>query len=177
MKIDTKLIENYETLSPEDKIKALEALELPDPDYSGHVEKKLYDKVASDLAAAKKQLGDKSADSQALQDLKGKYDELMKQSTITQFEKEFLGLGYEAKLAADTAKAMAEGDMQTVFKNQAAFKVEIEKQAKSTEIKKTPYPPTGGKPKGDEDTELATALGKQAAEVSKSSSEVLGKYL
>lgn len=177
MKIDTKLIKNYETLSPEEKIAALEALEMPDPDYTGYVEKKLYDKVASDLAAVKKQLGDKSADATALEDLKTKYDELVKQNTITQFEKEFLGLGYDTNLASETAKAMANGDMQTVFKNQAVFKETVEKQMKSEQLKRTPYPKQKGDGDDDEDVQLASELGKKAAGADKAASEVLGKYL
>ena len=56
MKIDVKKIEGYKDLSLEDKLKALESFEIPDPDYSGYVKKDLFDKTASELAEKKKEL-------------------------------------------------------------------------------------------------------------------------
>ena len=52
-KIDVSQIEGYESMSVEDKLKALEGFEIPSPDFSGHVKKDLFDKTASELAALK----------------------------------------------------------------------------------------------------------------------------
>ena len=55
-KIDVSKIEGYAEMSTEDKLKALEAFDIPDPTYSGYVDKKLFDKTASELAEKKKEL-------------------------------------------------------------------------------------------------------------------------
>ena len=54
--IDTSKIEGYEEMTPEDKVKALESFNLPDPDYSGYIKKDTFDKTASELAQVKKDL-------------------------------------------------------------------------------------------------------------------------
>ena len=56
MKLDLTKIEGYENMTPEEKLKALEGYDVPDPDYSGYVKKDMYDKTASELAEKKKQL-------------------------------------------------------------------------------------------------------------------------
>lgn len=58
-KIDVSKIEGYAEMSAEDKLKALEAYDVPDPDMSGFVSKEQFDKTASELAAKKKELRDK----------------------------------------------------------------------------------------------------------------------
>ena len=50
-------IENYEYMTVEEKVAALEAYE---PDMSGFVAKSAFDKTASELADKKKQLRDRS---------------------------------------------------------------------------------------------------------------------
>ena len=55
-------IENYENMTPEEKIAAWEAYE---PDYSGYVRKDVFDKTASDLAAAKKTIREKMTEDEA----------------------------------------------------------------------------------------------------------------
>jgi len=54
MKLNTDTIEGYASMTPEQKIAALEALELPAPDLSGYVQKAVFDRTASELAAVKK---------------------------------------------------------------------------------------------------------------------------
>ncbi len=53
-KIDVSKIEGFDTMTPEQKLEALQGFEFPDPDYTGYVKKDLYDKAASDVAAWKK---------------------------------------------------------------------------------------------------------------------------
>lgn len=64
-KIDVSKIEGYAEMSAEDKLKALEAFDIPDPDYSGYVDKKLFDKTASELAEKKKELRNKLSEDEA----------------------------------------------------------------------------------------------------------------
>lgn len=42
-KIDISAIEGYEAMSAEEKLAALEAFEIPEPDYTGFVKKELFD--------------------------------------------------------------------------------------------------------------------------------------
>ena len=55
-------IENYENMTTEEKLAALEAYE---PDLSEYVHKATFDKTASDLAAAKRALREKQTDEEA----------------------------------------------------------------------------------------------------------------
>ena len=63
MKINTDKLQGYADMTPEEKIKALEAYEVAEPDYTGYVKKEVFDKTASELTDYKKQLREKmSAD-------------------------------------------------------------------------------------------------------------------
>ena len=58
-KIDISTIEGYSEMTAEEKLAALEAMELPEPDFTGWVKKDALDKVASEAASYKKQLREK----------------------------------------------------------------------------------------------------------------------
>ena len=58
-KIDVSTIEGYSEMSAEEKLAALEALELPEPDFTGWVKKDALDKTTSEAASYKKQLREK----------------------------------------------------------------------------------------------------------------------
>ena len=98
MKIDVTKIEGYAEMSAEEKLKALEEFDMPDPDYSGYVKKDLYDKTASELAAKKKELKDKLSDDereklerdQKTQELQESYDKLLRESNISKATAKFL---------------------------------------------------------------------------------------
>ena len=64
-KIDISSIEGYAEMSAEEKLEALEAFELPEPDYSGYVKKELLDKASSEAANFKKQLREKMTEEEA----------------------------------------------------------------------------------------------------------------
>ena len=103
MKIDVTKIEGYADMTAEEKLKALEEFDMPDPDFSGYVKKDLFDKTASELAAKKKELKDKLSDDekeklereQAEQELQDKYDKLLRESNISKATAKFLALGYD----------------------------------------------------------------------------------
>lgn len=157
-KIDVSQIKGYADMSAEEKLKALEALDLPDPDYSGYVKKEQFDKTASELAAKKKELNEKlSADEQAKQKeaeerqaLEEKYNALLRESAVSKNKSKLLGLGYEEKLADETAEAMADGNLDKVFANQKKFLDGFEKSIRAEVLKDTP------KPTGDGDTKTMT---------------------
>ena len=148
MNIDTSKIEGYENMSAEDKVKALEALNLPDPDYSGYVSKDVFDKKASEAASLSKQLKahmtdeeKAKAESEARQkDLEEKYNALLTRTQIADNKASLIAIGYDEKLAEETAKAMVEGDIATVIKNQQVVIAAAEKKAKGEAMLNTPNP-------------------------------------
>lgn len=154
-KIDVTQIEGYAEMSAEDKLKALEGFDIPDPDYSGYVKKDVFDKTASELAGVKKQLKDKMTDDEAAkqkeqeerEELQSKYDKLLRESEISKHKAKLLGLGYDEKLADETAEAMADGDMEKVFANQKKHLDSVEKRVRADALKDTPKPTPDGDPK------------------------------
>lgn len=151
-KIDVTQIEGYAEMSAEDKLKALEGFDIPDPDYSGYVKKDVFDKTASELAGVKKQLKDKMTDDEAAkqkeqeerEELQSKYDKLLRESEISKHKAKLLGLGYDEKLADETAEAMADGDMEKVFANQKKNLDSVEKRVRADALKDTPKPTPDG---------------------------------
>lgn len=151
-KIDVTKIAGYADMTPEQKIAALEAFETDEPDYSGYVKKDVFDKTASELAAKKKELNEKlTEDEKAKQkeqeeraDLQAKYDKLLRESEISKYKAKFLGMGYEEKLAEDTAVAMADGDTDKVFANQKKHLDSVEKRVRADALKDTPKPTPDG---------------------------------
>lgn len=155
-KIDVSKIEGYESMSAEEKLAALEALELPDPDYSGYVKKDVADKYASEAASFKKQLREKmtedeAAKAKAAEDLAAAMEELEHyrvKDAISEYTTQFMGLGYDESLARATATALQKGDMSVMFKNHAKFVADREKALKAEMLKSTPTPPAGDGDKG-----------------------------
>ena len=151
-KIDVTQIEGYAEMSAEDKLQALEGFDIPDPDYSGYVKKDVFDKTASELAGVKKQLKDKMTDDEAAkqkeqeerEELQSKYDKLLRESEISKHKAKLLGLGYDEKLADETAEAMADGDMEKVFANQKKHLDSVEKRVRADALKDTPKPTPDG---------------------------------
>lgn len=165
-KIDVTQIEGYADMTAEEKLKALEAFDVPDPDYSGYVSKEQFDKTASELAAKKKELSEKLSEDERQkqeeqeqrEELQKKYDTLLRESTVSKNKAKLLGLGYEEKLADETAEAMADGNLDKVFANQKKHLDAVEKRVRAEVLKETP------KPTGDGDSKTMTL--KQLRELS-----------
>ena len=141
-----------EGMTVEDINAALADISIP-TDLSDEVDrlKAALTKVNSENANYKKELKSKMTDSELkeqeqttkLQELQEKYDALLKESTLSKNKAELIALGYDDKLAEDTAKAMFEGDTAKVFANQRKFADSLTAKVKQDLIKQTP-PPTGG---------------------------------
>jgi hypothetical protein len=151
-KIDVTQIEGYETMTAEEKLKALEEFDVPDPDYSGFVKKEQFDKTASELATAKKQLREKMTEDEAAkqkekeerEELESKYNKLLRESEISKHKAKLLALGYDEALADETATAMADGDSEKVFINQQKHLTAFEKKVRAEALKDTPKPTPDG---------------------------------
>lgn len=156
MKIDTSTIEGYATMTTEEKLAALEALELAEPDYSGYVKKSVFDKTASELSQVKKDRDARlSEDERAkqereeeLQRLRDRNAELERDNTIAKYKAQYLSMGYSEELASDTAKAWADADYDKVVKiTEAAMKAK-ENDVKAGLLGNMKTPPVGGGSQG-----------------------------
>ena len=113
--------------------------------------KKAMDKATSDTAKYKKQLREKqSAEEIALQEKAEKeaereeaYQKLLKENTVTKYEKNFLALGYSEELATKAANAQYDGDTEELFKIQQDFQTNLLKQKEAEWAKSRPNPQAG----------------------------------
>ena len=184
---DTTQIEGFDGMTAEQKLEAVLKFDLPDaPDMSKFVSKETFDKKASEAANLSKQLRDKMTedeqkkadDEKALADMRAELDTLRKDKTVSTYTAAYLKLGYDAELAESTAKAMADGDMETVFKNGETHKAALEKKIKEDLMNKTPKPDGagGGDNKDDSDIAKAKELAKAKHGNDKSYNDIMSKY-
>ena len=146
-------IENYENMTVEEKLAALEAYE---PDMSGFVAKSAFDKTASELAAAKKSIREKMTEDEAKAAkeaeeraaLETRVKELEHERAVNGYMAAYTAMGYDEKLAKASAEALAKGDTQTVFENQKAFYAAKEKELRAEILKSTPAPDAGAPTSG-----------------------------
>ena len=152
MKIDITKIEGYrEDMTADEKLELLLNYEVPAPDYSGYVKKSVFDKTASELADAKKKLKEKMTEEEVKeaemlaeqQALKEELENLRRDKALSEHMAKLLELGYAADLAADTARALVEGDMSKVFENQQKHIENVKKAERAAALGGTPAPPAG----------------------------------
>lgn len=186
--IDTTAIEGFETMNAEQRVEALLSLEIPEKiDLSGYVKKELFDKTASELAEAKKaakaqMTAEEAARAQADADkkeLEEKYTELLRKSTVAEHTARYLALGYDEKLARETAEALFDGEMDKVFANQQKANAAYEKKLRADLVRQDPKPDGAGGAGNQDDKAVALAkkLGQQRAEALKNANEGLKHYL
>ena len=141
-------IENYENLTPEEKIAALEE------NYADNEKlKSALDKASSEVASYKKQLREKQTDEEAkaakdAEDraaLVARLEELEREKAVNGYVNSYLAMGYDEKTAKSSAEALHKGDMATVFANQKTHNENREKALRAELLKETP-PPAGGNP-------------------------------
>ena len=153
MKIDTSKIEGYADMTAEEKLAALEAYEM---DTSAYVRKDVADKYASEAASWKKQYREKLSEDEktkaeqeeSFKAMQTELETLRTEKAIDANTKKWMSLGYDEKLATETAKAMVSGDTEKVFANHAKFIAEKEKNLRAQLLKDTPTPPSGEGNKG-----------------------------
>ncbi len=108
-----------------------------------------FDKASSDVSKYKKQLSEHLTDEQKkasekdqlLEELKAQNEEFKKSAKISEFKSKYLSMGYSDELAADTANALFDGDMDKVLANNNTFLTEKEKAIRADVMKGTPVPP------------------------------------
>lgn len=143
MKIE---IEGYESMTPEEKLAALEA------NFESVAKHKANaDKAASEAAAYKKQLREKQTDEEAKEAeraakdaaIMAELEALRHEKLVGTYVTSYMAMGYDAKLAKETAEAMAKGDTETVFKNQKLHLEAREKALRTELLMQTPDPAPG----------------------------------
>lgn len=120
-----------------------------DVDMSNYVSKDTYNKVSSEAADYKKQLraSKSEAELKALEEaerianLEAENKQLKVDKMIAEKTKAFVAMGYDEKSATEVAKALLEGDTDTVIKMQASFVDAQKKAAIAAEVMKMPTPP------------------------------------
>ena len=153
-------IENYESMTPEEKLAALEAY---DPEANGYVPKAVLDRASSEAASYKKQLREKQSDEEAKAQkeaeekaaLIARVEELEREKAVGSYTTAYLAMGYDEKAARASAEALFKGDTATVFSLQRTHFEGREKALRAELLKETPRP-EGGSPdsvmsKGDFD--------------------------
>jgi uncharacterized phage infection (PIP) family protein YhgE len=167
--IDTTAIENFDTMDADQLREFIKgftyednAQALADAQTQAQKNKNAFDKAAHDLADYKKKLktalGD-LADVQAnsatqIEETKTRADEqiaemqkqiaeFQRDKTIAQHTARYVALGYDEALAAETATALSDGDLEKVFANQQAFMAEHDKAIKAASVQKPTKPGKG----------------------------------
>ena len=70
--------------------------------------------------------------------------EVEKEKKISEHKAQYIALGYDEKLATETAQAISEGNIELVFANQKKFLEAHDKAYKAQLMGGTPTPPAGG---------------------------------
>lgn len=150
-KIDTSTIPGYAEMSPEEKLAALEGYEYNDNAEELEKQRAAVTKANKEAAESKRLLKEKQSDeekkaqeeAEERERIQKENAELKEKVAVSENTAQLIALGYPADLAAETAKAMFDGDNAKVFANQKKFMEEQEKKLKAELLDKTPKPPAG----------------------------------
>ncbi len=192
--IDVTQIEGFDSMTAEQKLEALMGLDIPEKvDTSKMVSKELFDRKASELAEANKKLKSKmtedeqkaaeiaeaaEAAAREKEALLARVAELEKNNTLREYTIGFSNLGFDEKLAAETASIFEEKDSVKFFANMKKFLADYEKTIEKRLMDKTPNPGGGsGKTDTDKSVEYAKSLvsGKNAG-ATKGYNDILSHY-
>jgi hypothetical protein len=186
--IDTSTIEGFDGMTDAQKVDALLKVEIPDRvDLKQYVDKSLFDKKLSELADVSKQLkakqtddeAEKSEQAKAMQELQGKYNDLLKNSTIASHTARYMAMpGYDENLAHETAEALFNGEMDKVFENQKKANEAYKKQVEADAMRGMKKP-SGGDDGNDDDEamKMAKRLGAQRAKANETARNGLKNYM
>lgn len=143
--LNTSKIEGYETMTADQKLAALENLEI---DYSGYVSKETFDKVAKDLSLKKKELEatrteeerKKAEQDEQFKAMAERLQLLETEKAMNSYTSEFQKLGLDDNLAHNGAKALHENDVKTLFETLTKFKETLKSTVVANEFGKTALP-------------------------------------
>lgn len=161
MKIDVSKIENYENMTAEEKLAALEAFEIDEPkvvDSNDEIArlKAALNKASSDTASYKKALREKQSEAERLEaerqereaERENLLKSLMREKDVSIQKASFLSHGFTDELSNSSAEALLDGDFDTFHKNLKSFLENKEKELRADILKATPKPVSGGNDNG-----------------------------
>jgi len=158
MKIDTSAIENYEEMTAEEKLAALEAYEFNPPETKDTDEvtklKSALSKANSDAAEWKRQFREKQTEAERAEAERKEHEAaveeelrtLRRDKSVSGYIANCLALGYDKDLALKAAEAMADGDTSTILECQQTFLAEKTKQIEESVLNKQPKLTAGSPP-------------------------------
>lgn len=158
-KVDITKIENYANMTADEKLAAIESFEFEVDTTDSERLKAAVSKANSEAAEWKKKHNallteeqqKEAARQEAESAIKVELEALRKEKTVTEHKAQYLTLGYDEKLSAETATAFANGDMAKVFANQKVFVENLKKAERAAALASGKEPPAGHNepPKGD----------------------------
>ena len=121
--------------------------------------KNALNKANSDAAEWKRKLRASQDEEEAKkQEKEEEYNQILEENktlkrsiSIAEKKAKLLGMGYDEKLAGETATAMVDGDMEKVMNNQAIYLEAQKKEITADHMKKTPRPNQNGDGNGKMD--------------------------
>ena len=141
-----------EGMTAEEIETALADVEMP-VDNTAEVErlKTALSKSNSEAAESKRQLREKMSadeikakeDAEEMERLRTENANLIREKTISIYKASYLGIGYDDKLAEETARAIVDGKFDKVFENQKKHLDAVEKKVRQDVLKDTPRPEGG----------------------------------
>lgn len=190
--IDTSGIENFDSMTADEKVSALLAFQYDDgtdkikaAEESAAKMKAAFDKASSEAAGYKKQLNaTKSEEERAKietdETIKAMQEELAtlrQEKQISTAKAAFLGGGFDDANATDAANAFITGDIEKMSAALKKFRESIEVNTKSKLMGSNPKPESGAKTDDDgADDNIAVQLGKERAERAKKAQSILENY-
>lgn len=148
-KIDTSKIANYESMSAEEKLAALENYE-----FSDVVPKSVLDKATSEAAEWKRKYNSTLSEAEqarlsaeeAAKATNDRLAELERKDKISTAKDRYITSGFAPELALATATAFVDGNMDVVLDNVNKHAIAVATAAKDKALHDTPTPPASGNP-------------------------------
>ena len=155
-KIDTSTITGYADMSPEEKVKALEALEYEDNTSELERYKNAVTKANKEAAEWKKKHNEllseedrkKAERDEEVQAMREELDNLRKDRKKSEYKAKFIAEGYEEALAEESAEALLDGDYEKFFAQHKKFLDAHDNNVKAGLIGQRFDPPAGGNGEG-----------------------------
>lgn len=167
MKFDVTKIAGYAEMSAEEKVNALEGYEFDDSELKKTLDenknlKTLISNANSEAAEWKKKYREtlseadrvKAEQEEHINSILAENKELKAAEMVGRYARQYVARGFSEESALATAKAFADGDFDTVFKNEQAYEVALRKQLTSDKVSEQTNL-SGGMPPKPEDKEAA----------------------
>lgn len=146
--LDTSKIDGYAEMSAEEKVKALEALEIEDNAAELERYKNATSKANSEAAEYKRKLKElekkttegSSDTEKQMADLKEQIETLQREKTISERKASFLKFGMDESVADKCSEAFTNGDSEAFFGAMESFITDHDKAFKAELLKSTPRP-------------------------------------